>query len=798
MARLVMLDRTPNYPGSTRPFVGRPLPRFEDVRLVQGNGRFTDDFSLPRECHAVFVRSPYPHARIVTIDTTEARRLPGVLAIVTGADYVAAGGKPIAHFAEPADARDHTKRAFRSFAGNVTVDIAHLPMPIDRVRYLGEPVLLVVGESLAAAHDAAERVTVSFDELPSVTDAQAALRDGAPCIDKDVTGNLVVDARFGDRDATDKAIAGSALVIEQIYVNQRIVCAQMEPRSVIVDFDAASGIVKMIAGSQGAIRQRDTLAAALGLERDKVICPDVGGGFGTRTNLAPEQPVLAVAARQIGRPVRWTSTRSEAFLTDYQCRDIVTRVRMGFGADGRISGYDCEIIGNVGAYTVAFVPMANSFRVMTTVYNVPQACVAIKGALTNTVPTSPFRGAGRPEATYAMERTLDIAAARLNIDRIEIRRRNLVAHKQLPYTSALGLTYDSGDFVGNLERVLDVADWSGFAQRRKAASRRGRLAGIGVSNYVESPVGIPHERIDVTVQPEGIVKVVTGTQSTGQGHETTFAQVMADRLGVTPEKVRLISGDTRIVQSGGGSHSDRSMRIGGALLVESSAGIVARARDILAHHLHVAPEDVAFSDGLMRSKNTNDTFDLFEVAKIAEQDASLPEPLRGPLSASASFTGRMPAYPTGAAVCEIEIDPETGAVEVTRYTSIDDAGQPINPLILHGQVHGGIAQGVGQALYEGVAYDAGSGQVATGSFMDYQVARAHNMPNFSVDLAEDPTHGNPLRVKGGGESGITPALATTINAVVDALSEFGIEHVDMPASPAKVWTLINKATEGGP
>ncbi len=776
------------------------MPRFEDVRLVQGNGRYTDDFTLPRECHAIFVRSPYPHARIVRIDTAEAKRQPGVVAVVTGADYIAAGGKPIGHFADPADARDHTKRAFRSFAGNVSIDIAHLPMPTDRVRYLGEPVVLVIGESFAAAQDAAELIAVNYDELPSVTGAEQALGEDAPKIDAGIAGNLAVNACFGDSDATAKAIAASALVVEQTYVNQRIVCAQMEPRSIVVDFDAASGIVRMIAGSQGAIRQRDTLAAALGLDRDKVevICPDVGGGFGTRTNLAPEQPVLAVAARQIGRPVRWTSTRSEAFLTDYQCRDIVTRVRMGFDAKGRIKGYDCEIIGNVGAYTVAFVPMANSFRVMTTVYDVPQASVAIKGALTNTVPTAPFRGAGRPEATYAMERTLDIAAARLNIDRIEIRRRNLVARNRLPYTSALGLTYDSGDFAGNMDRVLEVADWRGFAQRRKVARKRGRLAGIGVANYVESPVGIPHERIDVTVQPEGIVKVVTGTQSTGQGHETTFAQVMADRLGVTPEQVRLISGDTRIVQSGGGSHSDRTMRIGGALLVETSAGVVAKARDILAHHLHIAPEDMSFSDGLMRAKNTNDTFDLFDVAKIAEQDGSLPEPLRGPLSASASFTGRMPAYPTGAAVCEVEIDPQTGTVEVMRYASVDDAGQPINPLILHGQVHGGIAQGVGQALYEGVVYDADSGQVATGSFMDYQVTRAHNMPNFSVDLVEDPTHGNPLRVKGGGESGITPALATTINAVVDALSEFGIEHLDMPATPAKIWTLINTAMEAAP
>ena len=788
----------PDRPKSVLPFIGRPMPRIEDERLVKGHGRYTDDFKLPAECHAVFVRSPYPHAEILAIDVTDAARQPGVVAILTGSDYVAAGGGSISHFADPADARDHTKRAFRSFAGNLSVDIAHLPMPTDRVRYLAEPVVLVVAETLAGARDAAERVIVDYRELPAVMDVQEAAADGAPRIDPQVEGNLVVDARFGDDDATSRALAGSAIVIEQTYVNQRIVCAQIEPRSVIADFDATTGTSKMIAGSQGAIRQRDTLAAVLGVERDKVevICPDVGGGFGTRTNLAPEQPVLAVAARQIGRPVRWTATRSEAFLTDYQCRDIVTHVRMGFNADGRITGYACEIVGNVGAYTVAFVPMANSFRVMTTVYDVPCASVAIKGVLTNTTPTAPFRGAGRPEATYAIERTLDIAAARLNIDRVKIRRRNLVTRRRMPYTSALGLTYDSGDFASNMDRVLDDADWRGFAKRRSSARKRGRLAGIGIANYIESPVGIPHERVDVTVRPDGVVEVVTGTQSTGQGHETTFAQVIADRLGVLPEQVRLISGDTRIVQSGGGSHSDRSMRIGGALLVETSGRIVAKARDILAAHLGIRSEDITFVDGLLRTKNSNETFDVFEIARMSNEDAPLQEPLPGALQASASFTGRIPAYPTGAAVCEVEIDPDTGLVEVTRYTSIDDAGQPINPLILHGQVHGGIVQGVGQALYEGVVYDAGSGQVATGSFMDYQVARAHNMPKFTVDLVEDPTLGNSLRVKGGGESGITPALATTINAVVDALSEFGVDHIDMPATPAKIWALVNGATGG--
>jgi carbon-monoxide dehydrogenase large subunit len=780
--------------GLAGPYIGRPLPRFEDERLIAGRGRFTDDFHLPSECYASFVRSPFPAARIVRIGAAATLAHEGVLAVLTGADYVAAGGRPIEHFADPADARDHTRRAFRSYPGAISIDMPHLPMPLEKVRYLGEPVAMVVAETAALAEEAAELVEVDYEELPHVLGAEQALEPGAPRVDGDLKDNLVVHARFGDHEATGRALAASALMVEQRFANQRVANAQMEPRSAMVSFDAAAGIYRMIAGSQGAVRQRDTLAAALGVAKDRVevLCPDIGGGFGPRTNISPEQPMLAVAARMVGRPVRWTSTRSEAFLTDYQGRDLVIQARMGFTRDGRITAYAAEIVGNVGAYTVAFVPMANSFRVMTTVYDVPHAAVAVRGALTNTVPTAPYRGAGRPESTFAIERSLDIAARRLGIDRAEIRRRNIVRRERLPFTSPMGLTYDSGDFAANMERALEAADWTGFGARRAAAAARGRLAGIGLANYVESPVGIPHERIEIDVEPEGRIRVVTGTQSTGQGHETSFAQVLADLLGVEPRQVMLVSGDTRLVRSGGGTHSDRSMRLGGKLLVEGAGRIVEKARRILAHHTAAATADVAFADGLLRIAGSNRSFDLFEAAELARSDATLPEELRGPLSAAATFTGRLPAYPTGAAACEVEVDPETGTVEITRYTSIDDVGQPINPLILHGQVHGGIVQGAGQALSERIVHD-GSGQLATGSFMDYAMMRADRLPGFSVALVEDPTHGNPLRVKGGGESGITPALAATMNAVVDALSGLGIEHVDMPATPARIWALIDRA-----
>ena len=778
-------------PVSRRPFIGRPMPRFEDRRLVTGNGRYTDDFRQENECHAVFLRSPYPSARIISIDVSAALEHPGVLGVFTGEDYIAAGGKPINHLADPADARDHTKRAFRHNPENISFDIFQLPLPIDRVRYVGEPVVMVVAESAATAQDASELVIVDYEELPFVIDARDALKSGAFLLEPEIAGNLAVRAAFGDREKTEQALKNAALVVEQTFVNQRIANAQMEPRSAMVRYDAQAGSYHMIAGSQGAIRHRDTMAACLSLTKDEieVICPDTGGGFGPRTNLSSEQPMLAIAAKQIGRPVRWTSTRTESFMSDYQARDMVHHVRMGFTAEGRITGYAVDMIGNVGAYTVAYVPMANSYRVLTTVYDVPVASVDIRGALTNTVPTAPFRGAGRPEAHFAIERLMDIAAMRLGIDRLEIRRRNLVRRERLPYTSAMGLTYDSGDFAANMDRALEAADWQGFEARRAESRTRGKWRGIGFSNYVESPVGIPHERIDVSVRPqERRIEVVTGTQSTGQGHETTFAQVVADLLHVTPEQVRLISGDTRIVQSGGGSHSDRSMRLGGALLVENAKKLVEQIKQVVAEHNDATPGDVFERDGLWRVTDSNEALTIFEVAEIAEE-------LGRPLASTASFTGRMPAYPTGAAVCELEIDMETCAPKIVRYTSIDDAGQPINPLILDGQVHGGIVQGTGQALVEQIIHDMGSGQLISATFMDYAMPHSDQYPSFSVALVEDPTSGNPLRVKGGGESGITPSLATTINAVVDALSEFGIEHIDMPATPARIWAAIQSKRE---
>jgi carbon-monoxide dehydrogenase large subunit len=783
--------------GQRGPFIGRPLPRFEDLRLVRGQGRYTDDVSVEGQAFAVFVRSPHAHARVVSIDVSAARSGPGVLAVLTGNDYVADGHIGMSHHPNPADANDIRIPTFTPVQERKILDELELPLAVGRVRYVGEAVAMVVAESLVAARDAAEAVVVDYDVLPAVTDVEEALADGAPTLWPDAPNNLALDNAFGDHAAVEAAIADAHLVVEQVIRSQRTVSAFIEPRSAIGSYDESEQQYTLISGCQGAHRLRKDLATCLKTppEQVRAICPDVGGAFGSRFNLYPEQLAVVWAARRLRRPVKWTGDRHEAFLTDYTARDVVTKARLAFDRKGRMLALALELTANTGAHTVSYVPLSNGYRVAPTVYDVPIAWVRLRGVMTNTVPTAPFRGAGRPEATAVMERLLDIAARRLGIDRVALRRRNLIPHNKLPHRTATGLTYDSGDFAGNLDRALESADWGGFPARRRAAKKRGRLLGIGVVNYVETPVGMPHERVAVKVAADR-VDLIVGTQSSGQGHETSFRQVMADQLGVTPDAVNFVGGDTATLASGGGTHSDRSMRLAGSLMVETSRTVIDKARRIAAVMLDVAEADISFKDGLFEAPNSNRRLSVFDIARALDDLPSLPDDLRGPLAAEATFTGRIPAYPTGAAVCEAEVDPDTGTIEVRRYTSIDDGGQPINPLILHGQVHGGVAQGVGQAMLEATVYEPGSGQLLSASFLDYGMPRADHFPHLEVELTEDPTKGNALRVKGGGESGITPSSAVLINAVIDALSGIGIEHIDMPATPQRVWAAIRAARDG--
>jgi carbon-monoxide dehydrogenase large subunit len=779
------------------PWIGKPLPRFEDIRLVQGAGRYSDDINISGQAYAVFLRSPHAHAIIRSIDCSAALQSPGVLAVLTAQDYEADGGSPIPVTPVPAGAIDVDDPAFKPTAERSIFKSAQWPLAKDRVRYPGEPVVMVVADTVHAARDAAESVAIAYDVLPAVTSAKEAMAGSAPKLHAEAVDNIAFENDFGDGAEAERLLAQSHVVIEETYDNPRIVVSFMEPRSGVAEYEP-TGRVSLFTGCQGVHRIRMGVCGALKIVAEdlRVVCPDTGGGFGSRTDPYPEQVCIVWAARRLKRAVKWTNDRTESILTDYQGRDIATRVRIGFDEQGRILAMSQDITGAVGAHTVSFVQLHNTYRIAPGVYRVPCAGVRVRGVLTNTAPTGPFRGAGRPEATLAIERSMDLAASHLNLDRIEIRKRNVIARKDFPYKTASGLTYDSGDFSGNMRSVLEAADWKGFERRRKGAEKRGMLAGIGLANYVECPVGAPHERVDLRVDTQdGCVYLTIGTQSTGQGHETSFAQVIADLFGLTPLDVRLIVGDTDNVVSGGGSHSNRSMRIGGALMVDAGAQIVCKARRIAARLLECDEKLISFEDGLFAAPGKNQRFGLFDIARISEDSPLLPEDLRGGLTATAAMRGRIPAYPTGAAVCELEVDPETGVVSIVRYTQVDDAGQPINPLILHGQVHGGIVQGVGQALLERHAYDA-EGQVISASFMDYAMPRADLVPFFDVQLSEDPTKGNPLRIKGGGEGGTTPASAAVMNALCHALRPVGVERFDMPATPHRVWRAIHAARSG--
>ena len=772
------------------PYIGRPMPRFEDLRLLRGKGRYSDDISMPDQVYAVFVRSPYAHAKIKRIDAATAQTMPGVIAVLTGADYIADGFKGAMQHANPAGAIDISIKAFSTEKGLV-LEEGQYPLVPDRVRYPGEPVAVAIADTHVHARNAAEAVQVEYEVLPAVTDVRKA-QGAEPLWPQSCPDNVALDEEFGDAEKVKAAFAAADVVIEQKFVNQRIANCQMEPRSGVASYDPEKDLYTIISGNQGVHAPRLVLAEAFGMPLDKFrfVCPDVGGGFGLRNTLYPEQATIIWASKRVGRPIKWTNDRSESFLTDYGGRDLCTTARLALTKDGKITAYQVDHIGTCGGQTVTYVPLSNAYRVATTVYDIPLMHMRCRSMMTNTVPTAPFRGAGRPEGTLVLERLIDLAAAKLGMDRVTIRKRNVIPKKKLPYRTASGLLYDSGDFSGNMAKMVEAADWKGFAARKRESKKRGKLRGIGISNYLETPVGIPHERVEVTVLGTGKVELAVGTQSTGQGHETSFSQVMADLLGVTPEDIAFIGGDTAQIPSGSGTHSDRSMRLGGTLMFQACTDVVEQAKAVAAKILEVAEADIQFSDGLFVTPKSNRRLNVFDIAKAMDENPALAD--GKPLQSKKTFTGRIPAYPTGCAICEVEIDPDTGAISVPRYGSIDDAGQAINPLILHGQVHGGIVQGIGQALLETMAYSE-EGQVLSGSFMDYGIPRAHQVPSFDIALAEDPTKGNPLRVKGGGEAGITPALAVVMNAIMDALAPLGVTHMDMPATPHRIWAAIQSA-----
>jgi len=739
---------------------------------------------------AAIVRSPHAHARVRAIDTTRARAMPGVIAVFTRADFDADGRRPIPHQAAVSGAPDVTLRV-RPGTGVFTVDIATLAA--DKVRFVGEPVAMVVAESHATAKDAAELVAIDYQPLPAVARVGDALKDRAPLVWDACAMNLSVDGEVGDRASTDTAFARAAHVVRLETWIHRVTGVPMEPRTAIGDYDAVTGRYTIYAGTgAGVVRERQTLAHVLGVpeEQCRAVCGDMGGNFGTRNSFFPEYGLLPWAAQRVGRPVKWCGDRTECFVSDYQGRDLTVTAALALDVEGNFLGLRGTNLSNVGAYTAHFVPLRKGLNIMSGVYRIPAVHFRGCAVMTHTMPTTPYRSAGRPEAIYVIERLIDLAAAQCGFDRIALRRRNLIPPGAMPYTNGVGITYDNGEYEQGMDAALALADWQGFAARKAESRARGMLRGIGFANYIEATGGFPRERAEVTVAPEGRVELVLGTMNSGQGHETSFAQLLTEWLGVPFDSVNFVAHDTDRVVAGGGSHSARSMRIASLAIGTASDAIIEKGRAIAAHLLEVSAIDVEFARGVFAVKGTDRRVGIFEVAKAAATHNDLPEELRGKLDGIGDETVSGGAFPSGTHVCEVEIDPETGRVALVRWSGVDDVGLAINPLILHGQTHGAAAQGIGQALLEQCHYDPQTGQLLTASFMDYAMPRADDLPFFDCQLMEVPASSHRYGIRPGGEGGTTPALGAVVNAVVDALSELGVKHIEMPVTSERIWRAI--------
>jgi len=775
--------------GPTGTGIGQPVRRREDLRLLTGNGCYSDDLSLSGQAYAVMVRSPHAHAVIRGIDSAAARAMPGILAVLTAEDVLADGLNPLPNIANshPADISIQNKD------GSPVVRPTQAAIIGPEVCHVGEIVAVVVGASLALAKDAAERVTVDYQVLPAVTHGLAAADPGAPRARRD-SANIILDGEVGDEAATAAAFARAAHVVKFDTWVQRVAGVPMEPRAAIGEFDRGTGRYTLYAGAGGAVSPRRDLAIVLGVppEQCRMVMHDIGGNFGTRGGFNPEFAIVAWAARRVGRPVKWTSERSEYFQADHQARDLAVSAELALDKDGSFLAMRGSNLVNQGAYALAFGSLNKGVEIMSSIYHVPAVHFRARAALTNTAPTRPYRSSGRPEVMFVMERLIDLAARQTGIDRIELRRRNLVPERAMPYTNPFGMVYDSGHYHEAMEHVLRLADWAGFPARRDAARARGKCRGIGIANYVDTATGAPREKAEVTVLPEGVVEVAVGTVSQGQGHETSFAQLITEWLGVPIDSVRLVTGDTDRVSVGGGAHSGRALRLGSIVMLNASNDIIEKGLKIASHLLEAAPADLEFAAGEFRVTGTDRAVGIFAVARAAVERDDLPEELRGPLRAESDETVNLAAFPYGCHVCEVEIDPDTGATQLVRYSAVDDVGRAVNPMIVHGQIHGGIVQGLGQAMGEQIVYDRRDGQLLTGSFMDYTMPRADTVPLFATELSEVPSPTHPLGIRPAGEGGTTPALGVVINAIVDALAEYGVTHIEMPATPERVWRAIHE------
>ena len=770
--------------------LGKAVRRVEDVRFLTGRGNYTDDQAVPGMARGYVLRSPHAHARITGIDTSEAAAMPGVIAVLTGAD-LAADGIGLMPCMIPVKRRD----------GSPLYVPPYPALTSDTVRYVGQGVAYVVAETAKQARDAAERVVVDYDPLDAITDTKAAGAPGALVVWPECPDNVCFTFQQGDRAAVDAAFARAAHVTTLDFVITRVAPAPMEPRAALASWDEATGRFTIIAGSQGPHNARRMLANVFFKMPEnafRVISPDMGGGFGMRSGIDSETVLTTWAARRLKRPVKWTGDRSESFLSDNQARDNVTRAELALDKDHKFLAFRVSTQAGMGAYlTGGPGPAINNLGSLAGVYTTPAICVEVNGVFSHTPPTAAYRGAGRPEASYAIERVIDTAARELGVDPADLRRRNTIPRITTPFQTGLVFVYDSGDFLDNLEKALAQADYTGFPARRAESKARGKYRGFGMANVIERSAAGPEEAAEIRFEPDGTATLIMGTHSHGQGHETVFRQLMTDALGMSFDKVRYVQGDTDLVSQGSGTFGSRSSGLGGAAVKGAADKIIDKARKIAAHRFEAAPDDVEFEGGTFRISGTDRTMSLADVAKAASDAAQLPAGMEPGLADKMVYAPKAATYPNGCHCCEIEIDPATGHVEILRYIVIDDVGTVMNPMLLKGQIHGGIVQGVGQIMGEQIVWDPQTGQPLTGSFMDYAMPRADLVPSFEVESNPVPTPMNPLGIKGAGEAGTVGAMPCLVNAIVDALSPLGVRTFDMPASPQRIWQAIQDAPKKG-
>ncbi len=766
--------------------IGQHVARFEDLRLVRGAGHYTDDLQLLGMAYGVVLRSQHAHAKIVSIDTAVAKTAPGVLAVITGADWKAAG---------LGDLPSHS--GLKRPGGGPMYKPRYTVLAEDRVRWVGDCVAFVVAETQAQALDAAEKIAVEYQELPAVVVTAEAMKPGSPRVYDDCPDNISFMEPIGDKAACDASFAKAAHVVKHRFVVNRVTAVTMEPRGAVGRFDRGDGRYIIHTATQRPHGFRAELAQILRVHETAVhvITGDTGGSFGMKTPVFNEIPLVCYAAKLVGRPVKWISTRTEAFLSDAQGRDNVTEAELALDKDGHFLAMRVKTAAAIGAYLQNNMPafFLNAGTLAGT-YRTPAIYVEASGVFSNTNPMRPYRGNGRPEAGYVMERMVELAARELNIDSIELRRRNYIKPSEMPFKTGLTFTYDSGEFEKNMDLAMELADFAGFEKRRNEGRKHGKLRGIGLSNTIERAAAPGTEGAEVRFDKSGSVIMFAGSNSQGQGHETVFKQIVADRLGIHPDDIRYVWGDTDQVFYGEGTGGSRSATMGGSAFFRATEKVIEKATAVAAHALKVDAADVKFADGVFSSSKTNRTMTIKEVAAHAFVPAKIPPTTEPGLDATAVHKTPVNNYPNGCHICEVEIDMETGHVELVRYSVVDDVGTVLNPLLLHGQIHGGVVQGIGQVLMEDIHFDA-SGQLVTASFMDYAMPRAHNLSAIEVESNPVPTKTNPLGTKGAGEAGCVGALPAVANAVVDALKEFGVKHVEMPATSERIWRAMQASKQ---